>query len=45
MVVLVTCKNREDPLKLKALECKSMEIFKKVKGSLLSSPFSDLAEI
>ena len=39
MVVLVTCKNNEDPLKMKAPECsqyfshnKSMEIFSDVQG-------------
>ena len=41
MVVLVTCKNKDDPLKLKALElsqhfshCKSMEIFSDTQGQL-----------
>ena len=40
MVVLDTCKNDEDPSKIKALECshhyshyKSMEIFQTFKGS------------
>ena len=51
MVILVSCKNDEDPFKMKALECsqqfshyKSMEIFQTFKGSYFCRPWSDLAE-
>ena len=51
MHVLDSCKNEEDPIKKKALECsqdfshyKSMGIFPDAQGQLTRSPWSDLAE-